>query len=614
MLLKKSIAFTAIIAFILTAAIEPVASAAATDPRNIRNGHVIPDEGYCDQPYVVKTADGNWLCVITTGPGGESGKGQHIVSTISKDKGRTWSPPLDIEPSSGPKASWAMPLATPGGRVYVFYTYNDKNIPGRSSSMIGSLSYKYSDDNGRSWSKRRYKIPLPITHIDRNNMWQGKHQAFWGVDNPVVHGNHMYFAFTKIHGSDYTGEYRWSTKGDGFVAHSDNILSEKDPAKINWRILPDGDHGIRSPDLGNVQEEHNLVTLSDGSLYCIYRTAIGSPAHSYSRDGGRTWTRPVKATYTPGGRVIKNSWANAHIWKTAEGRYLLWYTNSGNADDCKQLRDTLKWLKTEEDFKEVSKVFPRNPNWLSGGTEVDGKIHWSQPELVLYDPRRFTMFSYPDLIQEGDNYWITETNKGIARVHKIDSDLIEGLWTQGKLKAVTKDGLVLDHHHATNPKSSLPIPALPNLTDGGGFSIELSFKTDNTKPGQVIVDTRNTKGQGILLGTAADGAVELKLSDGKITATATSDPGTIRPNTLHHVVATIDGGPKIISFIIDGIFNDGGPARASGYTWFDPGLANLNGNPKATIAPTLQGNLNLLRIYNRPLRTSEAVGNYNAAK
>ncbi|HHW00443.1 MAG TPA: hypothetical protein GXX36_12920 [Clostridiaceae bacterium] len=39
------------------------------DWRNIANGYEIPREGYCDQPYVVITDDGNWLCVLTTGKG-----------------------------------------------------------------------------------------------------------------------------------------------------------------------------------------------------------------------------------------------------------------------------------------------------------------------------------------------------------------------------------------------------------------------------------------------------------------------------------------------------------------------------------------------------------------
>jgi hypothetical protein len=71
------------------------------DPRNIANGYRILADGYSDQPYAVITRDGNWLCVVTTGTGKEGDPGQHIVSTISADKGRTWSAPIDIEPAGG---------------------------------------------------------------------------------------------------------------------------------------------------------------------------------------------------------------------------------------------------------------------------------------------------------------------------------------------------------------------------------------------------------------------------------------------------------------------------------------------------------------------------------
>lgn len=89
-----------------------------TDSRDIKTGRPIPDEGYCDQPYVVITDDGRWLCVMTTGKGIEGEPGQHIVATRSIDQGRTWSGLVPIEPADGPEASWAMPLKTPGGRVY----------------------------------------------------------------------------------------------------------------------------------------------------------------------------------------------------------------------------------------------------------------------------------------------------------------------------------------------------------------------------------------------------------------------------------------------------------------------------------------------------------------
>ena len=44
---------------------------AAPDPRLLANGRIIPSEGYADQPYIVKTDDGAWLCVMTTGKGVE---------------------------------------------------------------------------------------------------------------------------------------------------------------------------------------------------------------------------------------------------------------------------------------------------------------------------------------------------------------------------------------------------------------------------------------------------------------------------------------------------------------------------------------------------------------
>ena len=71
------------------------------DDRNIKSGWEIPTESYSDQPYIVKTDDGAWLCAVTTGSGHEGAGGQHIVSMRSTDTGRTWrrrwmsNPPTD---------------------------------------------------------------------------------------------------------------------------------------------------------------------------------------------------------------------------------------------------------------------------------------------------------------------------------------------------------------------------------------------------------------------------------------------------------------------------------------------------------------------------------------
>jgi hypothetical protein len=131
------------------------------DWRNIRSGFEIPSETYADQPYVVRTNDGAWLCVLTTGAGREGQAGQHIVTTRSEDHGRTWSAPVDVEPTDGPEASYAVLLKVPSGRIYCFYNHNTDNVSrvmaddppytGGFCTRVDSLGhfvFKYTDDHG----------------------------------------------------------------------------------------------------------------------------------------------------------------------------------------------------------------------------------------------------------------------------------------------------------------------------------------------------------------------------------------------------------------------------------------------------------------------------------
>ena len=296
-----------------------------TDWRNVRNGSVIPDESYSDQPYVVVTNDGKWLCVMTTGKGVEGQQGQHIVSTISADQGRTWSPLVDIEPANGPEASWVMPLKVPSGRVYVFYTYNKANLRqvnsnsatiGRRVDTMGAYMFKYSDDNGLTWSKERFEIPMRKMRIDRENTHQGEVMFFWGVGKPIVTPKYAIFGFAKV---GKWGDPGTMVESQGCFLRSENVLTERDASKIRWTLLPDGDEGLRAPK-GPVSDEANLVALSDGSLYATYRTIDGYNCQAYSRDNGHTWTPPEYASYSPGGRRIKHPRAANFVRRFSNGQ------------------------------------------------------------------------------------------------------------------------------------------------------------------------------------------------------------------------------------------------------------------------------------------------------
>lgn len=594
------------------------------DPRDIRNGQVIPDEGYSDQPYIVKTDDGAWLCVITTGPGREGAGGQHVVTTRSTDRGKTWSPHVDVEPSNGPEASYAVLLKVPYGRVYVFYNHNTDNVRqviadkptyrdgfNRRVDSLGHFVYKYSDDNGKSWSAKRYDIPQRDFEIDRNNPYGGKLKFFWTVGRAFTHRDAGYVPLHKVGGF---GD-GFFTSSEGVLLRSGNILTERDPEKLQWETLPEGDKGLRTPPGGGpVAEEHSFSVMSDGSLFSVYRTIDGHSVFSYSRDGGRKWDTPRYMEFADGRRV-KHPRAANFAWKCENGKYLYWFHNHGGR------------FIAEHPRRRSNAYEDRNPVWMSGGVEVDspaGKvIRWSEPEIVLYDDDPIIRMSYPDLVEEGGKYFLTETQKDVARIHEIDPKIFEGMWAQfSGASGVAQEGLLISL--ASPVPAAVKAPALPPFmrratarADHGredlraGLTIDLWVEFRSVEPGQILVDNRTPDGRGFSLRTIAGSAVELTLSDGRTVNTWASDPDSIRVGR-HHIVAIVDGGPKIISFVIDGKLNDGGDARQFGWGRFSPNLKDVNGAAEIGLGQGLNGEIRQARLYGRCLRTSEAIAAFKA--
>lgn len=604
-----------------------------SDWRDIQNGLEIPTEAYSDQPYIIKTGDGAWLCAVTTCAGHEGQGGQHVITMRSHDRGRTWSMPVAVEPASGPEASYAVLLKVPegcptGGRVFIFYNHNSDDVreviadqPAypdglcRRVDSLGHFVFKVSDDDGRTWSKDRYDIPMRTMEIDRQNPYGGELKFFWNVGRPFIYASKTYVSLHKVGGF---GE-GFFTRSEGVLLCSPNLLTAVDPATIHWQTLPEGDVGLRTPPGGGpVAEEHSYVVLSDGSFYAVYRTIDGHPVETYSRDGGRTWSCPRYKAYADG-RLMKHPRAANFVWRCENGNYLYWFHNHGG----RFIREHARRRSMAYD--------DRNPVWLSGGTEADspeGKvIRWSQPEIVLYDDDPYVRISYPDLVEDGGHYFLTETQKNIARIHEIPADILEGLWHQGDITGIPVAGLVL----VTPPPvgeggaRDVPMPALPpflqrdpHSPDYGtddlrqGFSIDVWMRLNTLAPGQIILDNRTPAGQGFCLQTAPQGSVEIVVNDGRTENRWTSDPGHLETGRVHHIVTTVDGGPKTITFVIDGLLNDGGDARQFGWGRFSPNLRGANGADIVRIGPTIDGQVISLRLYGRYLHTSEAVANFRA--
>src|SRR5206468_12363584 len=139
-------------------------------------------------------------------------------------------------------------------------------------------------------------------------------------------------------------------------------------------------------------------------------------------------------SYQPGGKLFKHGRAANFAWRCANGKLLYWFHNQGPTP----ARRAEGWDPYAD----------RNPAWLCAGEERDSPggrvIHWSQPEILLYDDDPFIRMSYPDLVEEEGRCWITETQKNVGRVHALDPELLDGLFSQSANCTAPQAGLILD--------------------------------------------------------------------------------------------------------------------------------------------------------------------------
>jgi hypothetical protein len=555
------------------------------DWRDIRHGLPIPTIHYADQPYVVRLRNGAWLCTLTTGAGEEGTSGEFAGVTLSADRGRTWTPLRPLEDPTGPGSSYSTPLVTPSGRAYVFYNYNGDNFRGpggRRNDTLGWYVYRYSDDNGVTWSDR-HRIPVRMTRIDRENSFQGKVQLFWCISHPVVLNSSVFISFSKV---------KTYPLGDdeGWLLHSRNLLTEPNPARIEWELLPEGEDGIRAPTLGRIQHEHNIVPLGDGSLYCMYRTGVGYLASTISRDKARTWPVPTVPKYADG-RQMKNPMACPTVWRAANGRYLLWYHNHS-----------------------LKHVYGRNPVWLAGGREENGNILWSQPEILHYDADDGARMSYPDMLEDGGEYYFFHTQKQIARTIKADRRLMEALWAQGTKAEVAREGLRLELAGAALRKPAVAFSYRPNLGWlRQGLTVDMHVRFGALTPGQILLDSRNDDGAGFWIGLNERGVPRFSIRAGDGAEFGwDADAGMIEPNKEHRLAFVVDGASRILSVIVDGKLCDGGSERPFGWAHIPGYLGEINPSKSLRLAPSFTGSLLGLRVYDRYLLTSEVVNGHRA--
>ena len=551
--------------------------------RNAERGDVIPTVNYCDQPYIVKTDDGAWLCCVTTGRGNEGEPGQHVATFRSFDQGKSWQDAARVEPECEVENSYAALLKAPSGRIFIFYDHNTDNVrearlPGGGVSKrvdsLGHFVFKFSDDNGKSWSSARYDIPFRKFKIDLENPYRGELCFFWNVGRPFIRRGSVYVPLNKI--GDMT--FR---RTEGVFLKSPNLLTVSDPAEASWETLPEGDAGLRTPPGGgSVAEEHNVAVLSDGTFYDTFRTEDGAACEARSFDEGRHWE--VGWMHRANGREMKHSRAANFVWRCSNGKYLYWFHNHGGRA-----------------FREVSSPWrDRNPVWLVPGVEEEAStgqtIRWGEPEIVLYHRDLLKGMSYPDFVEENGRYFLTETEKTTARVHEIPGAFLQKMWNVLEGKGVQIDAEVLLEARG-GENFNCPDESF-ELIGGRGFSFE--FTLNSTGP-EAVFDSTGLDGRGIRLEVTENGRIRFRMNDARQEFTAESE--SIKD--LRRAVVIVDGGPGVVSFVADGCFLDGGDELEFGWRRFDPQMQGIK-----TCAPMRCGaGTGLFRIWKGALMTAEAI-------
>jgi hypothetical protein len=588
------------------------------DFREISTGTRIPTHAYADQPYLTPTLDDGFLCVVTTGLQHEGSSGQHVMSMKTFDLGRSWQDVVAVEDPGGPESSWGVPFTSPSGRIFVFYVYNADNLrelpaddppyPGgktRRMDSHGYYAFRWSDDHGKTWSKQRGLIPVREFEIDRRNPSRGKVRLFWNVGKPFSRKGELFLPIHKVGGF---GE-GWFTSSEGGLLRSADILTASNPLEASWVTLPEGEHGVRSPEGGGpVAEEHSFVTLSDDSLFTVFRTIDGHSACSYSRDGGKSW-EPSQYMRFATGRLMKNPRAANFVWKISDGSFLYSFHNHGG-----------RYLREHPNRRTLG-YQGRNPLWLCRGWESRSSegavLNWSEPELALYDDDPLVRISYPDCVETRGHIYLTETQKSCAKIHQLPPHLAHALSSSPALRAqrLQKTNPILTWSRE-NSAATIDMPRMPpfvvrndsapygGLRTRAGFAVHAQARIQSAHP-VVLAANIGSDGSCFVLDWTAMQTLRIRLSDGSTEASWESDP-VPQADGVHRFTINIDGGSCTICFYRDGVLNDGGDARQYGWGRISPQFRNEYSGAFLHLPFNSGASLDALLLYDRVLTSAEA--------
>ena len=299
-------------------------------------------DGYNDHFLVSCTPAGSLLAIWTQGSR-EAARDIRVVSSMSEDGGRSWSPVCvlaDHDGIPGLVSCFAFPVTSDTGRIYCFYNKH-LGVVEVGAYFAGSLRCLYSDDEGHSWASAQVDIPFRRRRYDHPDPQAPAECIVW--QKPIRDSK----------GRWVVGFSRWSSAvlfpkpKDAYHLDSsaellrfENINEGPHPRDLQITWLPAGEEPLRVP--CPIEPEHSrgyslceepaIVLLPDGRLFLVVRTVTGRIWYSVSDDDGASWRTPAILRYSDTGLEVLHPKSPCPLYGLEDGRFLLLFHNHDGFD------------------------------------------------------------------------------------------------------------------------------------------------------------------------------------------------------------------------------------------------------------------------------------------
>jgi predicted neuraminidase len=305
-------------------------------------------------PVLARTTKGNLFVAWAYFEPSKDGK---IWGAISTDNGKTWGNPVKIIDT--PDMSDADPaIIIDGDRILVYGSAVKR--PNRITNTDTWLAE--SKNEGKSWSSP-VKLDIPYKYL------VGKRHLGLKLKDGTLALPASY---------DIWAQEAWiPARTEGEMDLKSGVLLSKDG--VNWtsnldvhvlaqKVSPFGTNGVVEP---------AVVELENGELFMLMRTGTSNFYESRSKDGGKTWSQPVKSPL-----VSHNT--PASLWKL------------------------------DQNPKEIIVIWNNHPyerDNLSVAISADGGKSWSTPKSVATrsgKPKNYhdLQVSYPGLTQDKEGNFV----------------------------------------------------------------------------------------------------------------------------------------------------------------------------------------------------------------